>query len=386
MPVNKMLFVGIYPNPVDPYRNVFFQNLIFSFADQGVDCTVIMPVSITHYKDKAKTIPLQDIHTTNHGNKVKVYYPRCLTFSSIKIGNWNTGQISEYSFQHCAVRLARKLNQRFDCVYGHFFLEGGLAAVKIGRTLGIPAFIAYGECDYESEVRQRFRDLKARDIRGLRGLISVSSDNSRELRSLPFLDDIPILLAPNSVDQSVFYPMDRKLSRKRFGIREDIFVVGFVGGFIERKGDKRVLAAIEQLDNVYGAFAGKGDKPSGPRVVFCQGLKHDEIPAFLSACDLFVLPTLSEGCCNAVVEALACGLPVVSSNLPFNKDILNNSNSILIDPNSIDEIREAIKKLRDDYELRKKLSEGALRTANDLSLTVRAQKIGSFINNILAEK
>ena len=68
-----MLFIGIYPNPVDPYRNVFFQNLIFSLADQGVDCTVIMPVSVTHYKGKTKQIPLQDVHTTKGGNKVRVY-------------------------------------------------------------------------------------------------------------------------------------------------------------------------------------------------------------------------------------------------------------------------------------------------------------------------
>ena len=387
MVVRNMLFVGIYPNPVDPYRNVFFQNLIFTLADQDVNCTVIMPLSVTHYKGKTRQIPHQDIHITRHGNKVQVYYPRCLTFSSKKIGNRNTGELSEYSFQRCAVRQAKKLKGRFDCVYGHFFLEGGLAAVAVGRALGIPAYIAYGECDYESQVRLRFRDLTARDVKGLSGLISVSSDNSRELRRLPFLDEIPILLALNSIDLSLFHPMNKKECREKLGMASDRFIVGFVGGFIERKGDKRVLEAIEQLDDVYGAFAGKGeDKPCGPKVIFCKALKHEEIPVFLNACDAFVLPTLSEGCCNAVIEALACGLPVISSDLPFNHDILNESNSILIDPNSVDEIREAIQKLHDNRTLCERLSKGALETAGGLSLDARGRKIRSFIEGTLEGK
>lgn len=387
MVVRNMLFVGIYPNPVDPYRNVFFQNLIFSLADQGVNCTVIMPLSVTHYKGKTKQIPLKDIHKTRCGNKVQVFYPRCLTFSSKKIGKRNTGELSEYSFQRCAVRQAKRLKEKFDCVYGHFFLEGGLAAVAVGRALGIPAFIAYGECDYHSQVRMRFRDLTARDVKGLCGLISVSTDNSRELRTIPFLDEIPILLALNSIDLSLFHPMDKGKCRGILGMAPNHFIVGFVGGFIERKGDKRVQAAIEQLDDVYGAFAGKGEeKPRGPKVIFCKALKHEEIPVFLNACDAFVLPTLSEGCCNAVIEALACGLPVISSDLPFNYDILNESNSILIDPNSVDEIREAIRKLLDDKKLSDNLAKGALETAGGLSLDARGRKIRSFIERILEGK
>lgn len=386
MPVSRMLFVGIYPNPVDPYRNVFFQNLIFSLADQGVECTVIMPVSVLHYRGKMDQIPREAVDVTPQGNKVQVYYPRCITYSSKQIGSWNTGKLSEHSFQRCAVRMAKKLNQPFDCVYGHFFLEGGLAAVAVGRALDIPSFIAYGECDYESQVRQRYGDLKAKDVQGLRGLISVSSDNTRELRALPFLNDVPVFLAPNAIDPGIFHPMDRKTCREKLGIDQDQFVAGFVGGFIERKGDKRLLAAIEPLDGVYGAFAGKGDPPQGDKVVFCKGLRHEEIPVFLNACDIFVLPTLAEGSCNAVIEAMACGLPVVSSNLPFNDDILDDTNAIRIDPNDVGDIRAAIQRLRDNGALRQELSAGALKTTAELTLPARAARIRTFIENTLDGK
>ncbi|MBO5371021.1 MAG: hypothetical protein J6B23_10155 [Clostridia bacterium] len=54
--MNKLnaLFVGMYPDNVNTYRNVFFQNLIFALADLGVDCTVISPVPITNTEVKPK--------------------------------------------------------------------------------------------------------------------------------------------------------------------------------------------------------------------------------------------------------------------------------------------------------------------------------------------
>ena len=121
-------------------------------------------------------------------------------------------------------------------------------------------------------------------------------------------------------------------------------------------------------------------------MVFCQALRHEEIPVFLSACDIFVLPTLSEGCCNAVIEAMACGLPVVSSDLPFNDDILDDTNAIRIDPNDVSAIREAVRSLRDSGSLRRRLTEGALKTTAKLTLAARAAGIRSFIEKTLDGK
>ncbi len=66
------------------------------------------------------------------------------------------------------------------------------------------------------------------------------------------------------------------------------------------------------------------------------------IPNYICASDVFVLPTTAEGCCNAIIEAMGCGLPIVSSDRAFNYDILNEENSILVDPESVDEIDNAI--------------------------------------------
>ena len=386
MKIQNILFVGNYPNMIDKYRNVFFRNLIYSIADRGYKCTVIMPLSITHYRKKAFSVPYEVDDITPNGNHVRVLYPKCITYSAKQIGKWSTGRLSEHSFQRAAVRAASKLRDQFDCVYGHFFLEGGLAAAAVGRKLHIPSFVAYGECSYETEVEYSYGNIKANELESLKGIITVSTDNSNELKKREVFDNIPKLLAPNGIDSELFHKMDKAACRQKLGIQENLFVTGFVGGFIERKGTRRLLEAVRQIDGAYAAFAGKGEeKPEGEKVVFCNALEHDRIPILLNASDVFVLPTLAEGCCNAIIEAMACGLPVISSDLPFNHDILNETNSILIDPMNVDEIRNAIVKLQINAELRQRLSRGALETAKQLTIEARTDKILCFIENCISD-
>lgn len=376
----RALFIGSYPNPVEPHRSVFFRELIYQMAEQGVDCTVVTPVSVTKYKKSVAQIPAHDFEKTPGGGSVEVYRPRYLSFSAKKLGPWNTIHLTLASFDAAVDGLVRKLEGKFDFVYGHFFLGGGLTAAKIGRKLGIPAYIAYGECSFETEVSNKFGPVTAKDLDGVRGIIAVSSANAADLASRGFADGIPVLLSLNAVNQRVFHPRDQQSCRDRFGMSRDEFILGFVGYFIERKGCNRVMEACRDLDGVRLAFAGKGPlKPEGPNVVFCESLTHEAVADFLGAVDVFILPTLHEGCCNAVIEAMACGKTVISSDLPFNHDILNDRNSVLVDPADIGQIRAAVQKMRDEKELRDRLSRQALLDARQLSIDRRARNILAFI-------
>lgn len=389
MEVKRLLFVGWYPNNVEKYKNVFFRNLIFAIADLGIDCTVISPVSYMRYKKRIVTIPLEEYQETPSGNKVKVYYPRIFSASSKQIGKYNTEKLTERLFENGAIRQAVKLKSKgiaFDAVYGHFFLYGGLAAIKIGRKLKCPSFVAFGECDYESQIQKTYGDLTIKDIDGLSGVISVSSKNARKLDELGIFKDIPVITAPNAVDKSLFKKMDKYECRIKLDLPIDKFIVGFVGGFIERKGDKRLLEAVNKLDEVYVAFAGVPGNddvsPSGEKVLMCKPLAHEDIPVLLNAVDVFCLPTLSEGSCNAVAEALSCGVPVISSDLPFNDDVLNFDNSIRINPNSVEEIRDSILKLKNDESFRDSIANRGYSDSIILDINNRADKIYKFMNQV----
>lgn len=380
----NILFVGMYPDEYNKYRNVFFQNLIFAMADAGVKCTVISPVPVTKYRRAIATVSKERIDVTPKGSKVRVIHPRFVSVSAKRVGPIQTGVYSEKLFEYAARKAASRLEDHFDAVYGHFILAGGLSAIQIGRARRIPSFLAYGECSYETEIIQRYGNIRKPEVAGLSGIIAVSTNNANILKGKPVFDGIPMIIAPNSVDTSLFFKRDKTQCRQELGLPQDKFIVGFVGGFIDRKGDKRLLEAVNSLDGVYAAFAGRGENPpSGEKVLFCKALEHEQVPIFLNAVDVFCLPTQNEGSCNAIVEAASCGLPIVSSDLPFNDDLLTNDNSIRIDPNSVEEIKRAIKLLYKDSSLRTRLSEIIYESSQDFHIERRCEKIMSFMDTII---
>ena len=98
-----------------------------------------------------------------------------------------------------------------------------------------------------------------------------------------------------------------------------------------------------------------------------------------------MLPTLKEGCCNAIVEALACGIPVISSDRPFNDDILDENNSIRVNPENVDAIAAAINKLVRDKACYVSLKKNAMDNSGEHSIVERAKAIIEFINRQVSE-
>lgn len=375
----KALFIGSYPNPVEPFRSVFFRELIYEMANQGIECTVISCVSITAYKNKILQIPKYSVEVLENGRKIEVYRPHIMTYSAKKIGKWNTMFLTQKSIENTVLKLVGKINKSFDFVYGHFFLGGGLTAAKVGKKFKIPAYIAYGECNFETEIGNKYT-IKTSEMEGVKGIIAVSSYNKNDIENRTFSKNIPVLLSINSINKRIFHIKSKEECREKLGMPKDDFIVGFVGYFIERKGPERVLEACYDLENVKLAFAGKGEnKPKGKNVIFCKALSHDEIAVFLNAIDIFVLPTKNEGCCNAVIEAMACGKAIISSDLPFNYDILNNKNSILINPTDINAIRQAIIELKNNKEKRENIIQQVKKDVEKLTIEYRVNKIIEFI-------
>jgi len=161
--------------------------------------------------------------------------------------------------------------------------------------------------------------------------------------------------------------------------------VAFCGRFNKRKGCQRVSEAIDllKIQRVKSVFIGIPagadiEEPSCEGILFKGALPHEDIPTYLNAADVFVLPTLAEGCSNAIVEAMACGLPIISSNLPFNLDLLNGENAILVDPMSVEQIATGIEKLLNHPALQQQMSLSALATVKDLTIEKRVRSILQF--------
>jgi glycosyltransferase involved in cell wall biosynthesis len=182
------------------------------------------------------------------------------------------------------------------------------------------------------------------------------------------------------VNLSLFNAHTKEEARKTLGIGNDLFVVSFVGHFNDRKGITRLVRALERNLSWYAIFVGSGEfAPTFERTLFQGSVKHLDLCLYLAASDIFVLPTTAEGCCNAIIEAMACELPVVSSNRPFTNDILDDKCSIRIDPMEIDQIYTAIEELWTNVTKRREMGKAAKGRAEMFDITKRAEQILSFM-------
>lgn len=368
------VIAGNYPSSGNP-KHVFLEKIVKEFVDQGNECLVIAPQTRSFKKAKRE---LKSVYQTDRGNEYPVYSPYYTGYSGRKIGPVHLGSLTYRSFQNAVDRVYREEKLDCDVFYSHF-INAGVAAGFMASKYGKPFFIANGESCLMDFIRTLPAERVRETYRKVSGIISVSTANKDEILSsgyFPKNRESIIHVLPNGVDQSLFRKKDRSAIRAKMGIDPDRFVAIFVGQFSDRKGSLRVVEALNKCEDVWAVFIGSGSAdPVYEKCIYKGKVKNTEIPDYLNASDVFVLPTLNEGCCNAIVEAIACGLPVISSNLPFNDDILDESCAVLIDPRDTNEIADAIRLLQGDAELRKRLSHGAIAKASSLRIDARASEI-----------
>lgn len=379
--INKVCVISAYyPSKQDPIY-AFVGTLVTQFADMGIECHVISPVSSLEKKHKA----VSRTEITPGGAKIQVYCPRFTIYPSRRIFGFDTYRLTVLSKKKAIQKTFERHIKGCDAIYSHF-IDSGVQAAFLSQKTGIPAFVAVGESRITNKKLDytNFKDILHRYIKGI---ISVSSELKKDMiRYNVFSSETPTAVFPNAIDTKLFRPMDKAEQRNALGLSEKDFVVSFVGSFIERKGFDKVQEIIKRHPNWKCILIGDGEiSVSVPhsQIVFSGKISHDQIPSYLCASDVFVLPTKAEGCCNAIVEAMGCGLPIVSSDRGFNYDILNRECAILIDPENVDEIEHALMRYASDLQLRKEHAEKSLQAGKLLSIENRASGIVRFMEKNL---
>jgi glycosyltransferase involved in cell wall biosynthesis len=279
------------------------------------------------YRPQAPALEIQ------HG--IRVYHPRYLSVPGV------LRQLDGWSMALASVGLLRRLKrQGAQLIDAHFAYPDGEAATRLGRWLGLPVTITLRGTEVPHSRNPVLRPRLARTLHAAQRVFSVSGSLRRLALELGTPAEKTEVVG-NGIDITRFYPVDRTAARNKYALPQNAVVLVSVGALVERKGMQRVIdclpALLAQHPGLHYLIVGSGG-PEGDnraeleaqvarlgltaRVHFSGALPPDELKWALSASDVFVLATRNEGWANVFLEAMACGLPVVTTDVGGNAEVV----------------------------------------------------------------
>ena len=335
-----LLFSTVFPNAQQPHHGVFVRERMRAYPED-VEVRVVAPVPWFPLISGLR--PGFRPAVTERGTEDGVVHPRSLSFPGIL--KCLDGLLMFLSTLPTLRRLRRELP--FDVIDAHFAYPEGLAAALAGWFLKVPVTVTLrGTLPLIAPFRLRRPQLRFALRRAAR-VIAVSESLKQDAVALGIPAE-KIRVIGNGVDPERFHPQDRTEARRALGLPKYGPLLVSVGTLSRRKGFHLVMEAMAKLKKRWPtlrfALVG-GDGAEGAmsaelkalaarlgiagRVIFAGPRKSAELAPWYGAADLFVLPTEHEGSPNVVLEALACGTPVVATPVGSIPELIDAESGLL---------------------------------------------------------
>ncbi len=279
--------------------------------------------------------PISSSHETMQG--IEVYRPRVLSIPHFYKG------LDGWLMAAGSRRVVREVVRDFrpTILDAHFLYPDGYAASLLAREHGLPLVVTIrGSKDARLVAGPRNAQLRAA-MQMASTLIAVSDSLKRDVPARLGVADAKTVVIGNGVDLSKFSAVDRAAARERLGIGAHTKVLISVGNLVELKGFHRILPILPRLRESYpglrylmvGGGATQGDMSGALKsmttelgledcVVFCGRQPPDRLKWYYGAADLFVSATSYEGWANVLLESMACGVPVVTTRVGGNSQVV----------------------------------------------------------------
>jgi glycosyltransferase involved in cell wall biosynthesis len=233
-----------------------------------------------------------------------------------------------------------------DLIFGCYLYPDCYAALRIGKALAVPV-VAMSIGSDINRIGDPISAMHTRSVlRDGDAVVTVSGDLRRKVLAKGAAPETTRAIV-NGCDLSVFHPSDRLAARRKLGITPSAQAVVYIGRMDVRKGLRELVEAAASLyalrPNLRVYLIGEGpDRPrlkSAIQAINASAYIHalpacafDEVAVWMAAADLVTLPSYMEGCPNVILEALACGRPVVATNVGGIPEILSCESGELVPP------------------------------------------------------
>ena len=335
--IDLVVFSSLFPSAARPGAGLFIRERMFRVAAHRPLAVVspqpwfpgqsLIRLLRPGYRPQAPALEIQQ--------GIRVYHPRFLSVPGL------LRQFDGWSMALASARVLRRLKrQGARLIDAHFAYPDGEAAIRLGRWLGLPVTITLRGTEVPHSKNPALRPRLARALEAATRVFCVSDSLRRlaiELGAAAGTTEV----VGNGVDTGRFYPVERTAARQKVGLPVEATVLVSVGALVERKGMQRVIDCLPTLLQrhpdlhylIVGGGSPEGDNRAeletqaarlglGECVHFLGALQPDELKWALSAADVFVLATRNEGWANVFLEAMACGLPVIATDVGGNAEVV----------------------------------------------------------------
>lgn len=319
-----------FPNPSEPGKGLFVRARLAAIRAR-TSLSVVAPVAMLDYANPhGNLLAASHIPRDRRDGAMEVLHPRWLYPPK---GGWMNAFFLCIRLLPVLIKLLARRTLDFDVIDAHFAHPEGIAAVALGRIVGRPVFITIrgSELRYRSQRSKRFWMSWA--LRRADRVIAVSEG----LRALAIdlgADPRRVRTVPNGIDAGMFYRRDRGVCRTLHGIAPDERIILCAGDLAELKGFHRAITAVKNLNDrgltarllIAGGVGRSGRYAEtlrqqvasdglADRVTFLGEATQPVLAELMSSADVFCLASRTEGWPNVVNEALACGTPVVATDV-----------------------------------------------------------------------
>lgn len=388
MTLNILMLSTLFPDLSRPNFGVFVERQARELASRPeADVTVIAPVGLPPWPLSlaGRYAPLRALPRKERWRELTVYRP---TFPIIpKFG----GRTNVTTMTRAILPLVKRLHAQkpFDVIDASFFFPDGPVAQRLSKALGIPYSVKARGADIHHWGTQRgTRKLVRQAADGAAGLLAVSDAMRRSMARMG-IDADKTRVHYTGVDLDTFEIIDREEAKAALGFSGPVVLC--VGALIPRKGQDLLVRALPDLPDVTLLLAGQGayrrtleqlaEKLGVERRIgFLGSVPHHKLPRIFAAADVMALPSESEGLANAWVESLACGTPLVISDVGGARELMDRPEAGLIVDRTPEAIAEGIRTILANPPDRAAVRQAALRftwSANGDTLLAHLQGIAA---------